>query len=97
VSKLEVCVSTVALPVAGATQRYQIEAPPLFPAWFGSPASLVAPAFDPVAVPLDPEIDWALANMSFAGAAPVRAWTVPAHASAAATTTTTVPHRSLTH
>jgi hypothetical protein len=56
VSKLEPEVLTVAVPELGAVHAYQIEAPPAFPAWLGSPVSFVAPTFDPVAVPLAPVI-----------------------------------------
>src|SRR5919204_3303034 len=68
VSKFEPTVSNVTLPVAGARHRYQIERPPGTPAWFGSPASLVASTLVPVTVPLEPATDWAPANMSFGGA-----------------------------
>jgi hypothetical protein len=67
----------------------------LFPAWFGSPDSFVAPTFDPAAVPLAPVIAWAFANISFAGGDAALASTVTAHPSAATSATTTVPDRSL--
>ena len=35
---------------AGAVQLHQADAPPAWPAWSGSPASLLAPWFEPVAV-----------------------------------------------
>src|ERR1035441_5693134 len=59
----------VTVPLAGATQRNQTEAPPVFPAWFGSPASLVAPTVLPDVVPETPAIVVALAKLSLAGAA----------------------------
>ena len=62
--------SIVAVPLAGAVHANQTEAPPALPAWFGSPGSFVAPTFEPVAEPLEPEIDCAFANMSFAGPLP---------------------------
>ena len=89
--------SIVAVPLAGAVQRYQIEAPPALPAWFGSPGSFVAPTFEPVAVPLEPAIVWAFANMSLAGAAADFAAAPDAAISAIASATTTVPLRHPTH
>jgi hypothetical protein len=38
----------VTLPLDGAVQTHQMDLPPVFPAWLGSPASLVAPTFEPV-------------------------------------------------
>src|SRR5438046_2892707 len=97
VSKLEPMVSTVAVPLAGATQRYQMEAPPELPAWFGSPDSFVAPTLEPVAVPLVPETTCAFAKLSFAGAATVLASTADAQARAIASAARAVPCRNLTY
>ena len=41
--------------------------PPRPPAWSGSPASFVAPAFDSITVPWSSPIGVALANASFGG------------------------------
>ena len=62
-------VSRVVEPPVEGVQRYQMEAPPALPAWLGSPGSLVAPAFDPFAVPDVPETTCALAKLSLTGAA----------------------------
>src|SRR2546423_4068382 len=70
VSKLDPTVSIVAVPLAGAVQRYQIECPPALPTWLGSPASLVAPTLVPVRLPLEPLRSWAAAKLSLAGGAP---------------------------
>ena len=40
----------VTLPAAGAVQDHQMDLPPTFPPWLGSPVSLVAPTFEPVSV-----------------------------------------------
>src|SRR4051812_15615846 len=45
-------VSKVAVPVAGATHLYQADPPPMFPAWLGSPASLVASTLVPLRLPV---------------------------------------------
>ena len=45
VSKLLPSVSIVAVPLAAAVNRYQIERPPGKPAWFGSPDSFVAATY----------------------------------------------------
>jgi hypothetical protein len=90
-------VSIVTEPFAVGVQRYQIEAPPELPAWLGSPDSLVAPTVEPLVVPVVPEIACAFANMSFAGAAPWRAPTPVAHASATKSATSAVAHRSPTY
>jgi hypothetical protein len=97
VSKLEPRVSMVTEPAEGAVQRYQIDAPPALPAWLGSPDSLVAPAFEPVAVPLAPETTCALAKLSFAGAAVLFASTADAQARAIASVARAVPCRNLTY
>ena len=68
VSKFEPAVVNVTVPVEGAAQRYQTDAPPELPAIEGSPVSFVAPTFEPVAVPDAPVTDCAFANMSFCGA-----------------------------
>ena len=70
VSKLLPEVDMVTLPEAGAVQNHQTEAPPAFPAFGGSPDSLVAPTFEPVTVTDEPLSTVALANMSFTGEAP---------------------------
>src|SRR5438128_1115618 len=69
VSKSEPAVAKVAWPVAGAVHVYQTEAPPMFPAGFGSPASFVASTFEPVTLPVGPLRTCALAKLSLAGAA----------------------------
>src|SRR5438105_3169238 len=97
VSKPEPTVSTVAVPLAGAVQRYQTEAPPALPAWLGSPDSFAAPAFEPVTVPLAPEIACAFAKLSFAGAATVLASTEDAQTRATASAARTVPCRNPTY
>src|SRR5205807_3964621 len=97
VSKPEPTVSTVTEPAAGATQRYQIETPPALPAWFGSPDSFVALAFEPVTVPLEPEIARAFAQLSFAGAATVLAATEDAQTRATASAARTAPSRNPTY
>jgi hypothetical protein len=51
-----------------AVHEYQTDLPPPFPAWFGSPASFVAPTFVPVALPLVPDRAVAATKASFAGA-----------------------------
>ncbi len=66
-SKLDVAVSIVTGAADCAVQRYHTDAPPELPAWLGSPASLLAPTFEPFAVPVAPASVWALANMSSAG------------------------------
>jgi hypothetical protein len=43
VSKADPRVSIVIVPACGARQENQTERPPALPAWFGSPASFVAP------------------------------------------------------
>jgi hypothetical protein len=58
-------------PVAGATHRYQMLAPPALPAWFGSPVSFVADTLVPDVVPLEAESVRAALKASFAGAASV--------------------------
>ena len=83
-------------PPAVAVQRYQRDAPPLLLAWLGSPVSLVAPTFEPVAVPVAPVIACAFAKLSSAGAAVLLALAPVAHAHASASATSPVPHRNLT-
>ena len=61
-------VVSVAWPETGADQVNQTEAPPVLPAWFGSPVSLVAERFVPVRLPLCPEIAKAEAKLSLVGA-----------------------------
>src|SRR5437867_1531527 len=65
-------VSKTAVPEAGAgagaVQRYQTEAPPRLPAWFGSRGSFAAPSFRPVTEPAPPSTACAAAKSSFAGA-----------------------------
>jgi hypothetical protein len=51
VSKSLAKVDIVTLPVDGAVQTHQTDAPP-YAQWSGSPASFVAFRFDPVVVPL---------------------------------------------
>jgi hypothetical protein len=48
-------------------------------------------------LPVGPEIAWAFANRSFAGAPVCRALTLEAHASAIASATKSVPRRNLTY
>ena len=63
-------VSTTAVPLAGAVQRYQTEAPPSPPGkseWAGSPACLVAPSLVPAAAALVPASACELSKSSFAG------------------------------
>src|SRR5256885_1476550 len=57
-----------AAPPGGGVHATQLDCPPALPAGFGSPASFVAPTFEPVVLPDAAETAWALANMSFAGA-----------------------------
>src|SRR5688500_6110840 len=59
----------IARPLAGAVQRYQIERPPAFPAWVGSPDSFDAAIVRPVKRPSTPLNAWAFANASLAGGA----------------------------
>ncbi len=72
--------SIAIVPALGAVQEYQIDAPPAFPAWFGSPVSLVAPTLEPMAVPARPESGGAEAKAS-----------VPAHVVAPFVTRTDHP------
>jgi hypothetical protein len=58
------CVVTVTVPLAGAVQRYQIEAATPEPPWLGSPASRVALAVDPDVVPVLPVSAVASAKLS---------------------------------
>ena len=60
-------VSMVTLPLAGAVQLYQMDAPPVLPAWFGSPDSFVARMFVPFVVPCEPLIVVAALELSFDG------------------------------
>jgi hypothetical protein len=69
VSKLEPNVEIVTGPVCGAVHEYQTDAPPLLPAWFGSPGSLFAPTFVPVVEPEAPLIVCAAEKLLFAGPA----------------------------
>ena len=57
------------LPVAGAVHRHQTDLPPLLLAWFGSPVSLVAPAFVPLVEGAGPVRTMALAKLSLGGGA----------------------------
>src|SRR5207247_211298 len=92
VSKLEPAVLIVAWPEAGAVQLYQTDLPPALPAWFGSPASLVASTFVPVTLPLVPVIACAAAKLSLFGAV---AWAGRATTSPATSATATArPTRS---
>src|SRR5882762_9667310 len=63
VSKLLPKVSKTAVPLSGAIQANQTEAPPCAP-WTGSLVSRVAPNVKPLVVPLAPEIRDALAKAS---------------------------------
>ena len=67
-SKLLPTVSITTARLLGAVQKYQIECPPAFPAWFGSPASLVALTVVPVTLADPPENPCALAKLLLAGA-----------------------------
>ena len=69
VSKPDPAVSTSTDPDAGAAQTNHTDAPSDTPACTGSPASNVAPTFDPDTDPDDPLNTCADPNMSFAGAA----------------------------
>src|SRR4051812_11143200 len=69
-------VSIVTGPARGACQRSHSECPPALPAWFGSPASLLAPVLSMSKLPLDPRSAIALANPSFSGTPGVGAGTV---------------------
>src|SRR5262245_22828069 len=74
VSKSLPSVVMVTLPAAGAGHWYQTVWPGLREvasggSWLGSPLSLVALKFVPVTLPEQPLIAWALAKLSFAGAA----------------------------
>src|SRR5262249_12204202 len=55
-------------PLVGAVQLHQTDCPPEFPAWSGSPGSLVALMFELVAVMLVPVRMMRLAKRSFGGA-----------------------------
>jgi hypothetical protein len=61
------CVSIVVLPFAGAVHCHHTDAPPAFPPWLGSPASLFAPALVPVTVALLPRMMVAAAKLLFTG------------------------------
>ena len=54
-------------PVEGAVHVHQTEWPPMFPAWFGSPASLVAPTFEPATLTVDPTIPERFTKSSLPG------------------------------
>ena len=69
VSKPLPTVSTTTVVLPGAVQKYQTEWPPEFPAWFGSPDSLVAFTLVPVTLADPPESPCALAKLSLAGTA----------------------------
>jgi hypothetical protein len=97
VSKPEPAVSIDTGAALVAVQRYQTEAPPELPAWFGSPGSLVAPTLDPPAVPEAPASACALAKSSFAGAPAAFACTVAAQARTTASTARAVPNRNPTY
>src|SRR6266542_499919 len=74
VSKLLPIVSNCQVPAAGAAHRYQVDLPPGFEAWSGSPASLVAPRLLPLTVPAFPVMTSALARLSLpAGVSTVNA------------------------
>src|ERR1035437_494024 len=60
-------VSSLTVVATGATHDHQTEAPPLDPAWLGSPDSLVAPTFEPVTEALVPVIAMRSAQLSLAG------------------------------
>src|SRR5438876_8919996 len=60
-------VSNTTLPTNGDVQRYQTEAPPALPAWFGSPASFVARTSVPFVVPCEPLMTVAELKLSFVG------------------------------
>src|ERR1039458_7000404 len=62
-------VSSLTVVATGATQDHQTDAPPLDPAWLGSPGSLVAPTFDPLNEALVPVITMRFAKSSLAGCA----------------------------
>ena len=62
--KGEPSVERRSLPVAGALNEYQTDAPPGLAATAGSPASLVAPLLPPVTEPLVPVRPIAVANES---------------------------------
>src|SRR5262245_8972217 len=64
VSKLLPIVSMVVEPMAGAVQTHQTEWPPVLPAWFGSPASLLASILVPVKVAVLPLMYVAFAKLS---------------------------------
>jgi hypothetical protein len=65
VSNVEPAVSIVTEPVAGAVHANQIEWPPAFPAWLGSPGSFVMPTVVAVVEPLAPDSVVAFAKASF--------------------------------
>src|ERR1041385_1453003 len=60
-----VSITTWELP--GAVQVHQTDAPPILPAWLGSPASLVAPTLEPETVRLAPLRVIRLAKLLLAG------------------------------
>ena len=73
VTVLDPHVSTTAIPSARGVHRNQIEAPPALPAWFGSPASLVACRLDAdVSIGSAPSSTGASANASLATTPPGR-------------------------
>jgi hypothetical protein len=65
-------VSIATVPVNGADQRYQRDAPLGIPACHGSPSSNDASRFEAVTEPLAPERVCAAANRSFAPTAAMR-------------------------
>src|SRR6266567_293813 len=70
VSKLLPTVSKITVPLVAGVHRYQTDFPPAFPAWSGSPASLVAPTLEPFVAPAGPLSRKALLNESFGGPVP---------------------------
>ena len=64
VSKRLPCVVTVSVPLAGAVQRYQMEASGLVAPCVGSPGSRVAPVVEPDVLPVPPVSASALAKAS---------------------------------
>src|SRR6266540_4937216 len=67
VSNVLPSVLNVTWPPMAGVHRYQIELPPVFPAWFGSPDCLVALIFVPLVLPELPARASALLKLSFSG------------------------------
>src|SRR4051812_35258951 len=65
------------MPLTLGFHFHQIDAPPLLPAWFGSPVSFVAPVLVPNTVPPPTSTVAAVAKSSFVGAGAIDVWYAP--------------------